>query len=370
MANDELDNTRKINPSGNENAFGNQPENKEDKNKTQPISIRKPKRWRMIVIGILSVLLLGAAGGGLGYMNGIQDRIAREKEEALTQAALQFQYGMQQFNAGNYELAKTHFEFVLTTYPEFPGITEKYTEVMVKLAETTGKVAQPQITPTPDNREAEELFNLAVQQVQAQQWAEAMNTLEALRNADYTYRTIDVDGLYFITLRYCGVNKMVIEGDLEEGLYLFSILAKYAPLDRDAVNYSSWARLYLTGASFWEVDWEQVVNYFSQLYAAFPNMHDGSGWTVTDRFMTGSEKYGDQLLEAGDPCGALTHYQNVLNISAIEAVQDKYNQAYTRCYPPTATPEPVIATPTPEELPPDEVIEPSATSTEAGQTEE
>lgn len=369
MANEELDMTRKMDASGGKGAFGTEPEPSQDKHKTQPIAVRKPRRWRMILIGVLSVLLLGAAGGGLGYLTGIQDRVSKEKEDALTQAALQYQYGMQQLNAGNYELARSHFEFVLTTYPEFPGITEKYTEVMVHLAETTGVVAMPQASPTPDTRQAEEIFNLAVQQVQSQQWAEAMDTLEALRNADYTYRTIDVDGLYFITLRYHGAQKLAVEGDLEEGLYLFSILGKYAPVDRDVVNYSSWARLYLTGASFWEVDWEQVVNYFGQLYASFPNMHDGSGWTAADRYMTGSESYGDQLLEAGDPCSALTQYENVLNISAIETVQNMYNEAFVKCYPPTATPVPVIVTPLPEETPPVETITPEPTNEITVETE-
>lgn len=306
------------------------------------------------------MLLLGAAGGGLGYLSGIQDRVSKEKEEALTQAAIQYQYGVQQMNAGNYELAKSHFEFVLTTYPEFPGIMEKYTEAMVLLSQATGVVEYPQTTPTPDTREAEELFNVAFQEVQAQQWAAAMDTLEALRNADYTYRTLEVDGLYFITLRYHAVQKMIVEGDLEEGLYLLSILGKYAPLDRDTVNYSGWARLYLTGASFWEVDWEQVVNFFSQLYAAFPNMHDGSGWSATDRYMAGLENYGDQLFDAGDPCGAVDQYQNILYISAIETVQNKYNDAFVKCYPPTATPAPIIITPTPEgTLPVDETVVPT-----------
>ena len=356
MTKEELDMTKKMSASG--NAPGGETGHQVDKSKTQPVKVKKPKRWRMILIGILAMVLMGAAGGGLGYLNGIQSRMTKEKEEVLTQAALQYQYGMQQMNVGNYELAISHFEFVLKTYPEFPEIREKYTEAMVRLAETTGVVAQPQTTPTPDTRQAEELFNLAVQQVQSQQWGEAMDTLEALRNADYTYRTIDVDGLYFITLRHRAIQKMIGEGDLEEGLYLLAILNKYAPLDRDTVNYSSWARLYLTGASFWEVDWEQVVNYFSQLYAAFPNMHDGSGWTAADRYMAGLESYGDHLLDEGDPCGAINQYQNILNISAIESVQNKYNEAFLECYPPTATPIPVVITPTPEVTPSTEAVTP------------
>jgi len=313
---------------------------------THPIKVR-PKRWKTVLLGLLLVLLLGGAGAGVGYWQGISQRMAKQNEVALTEAATQFQYGMQQLNSGNYELARTHFEFVLKTYPAFPGIQEKYTETMVKLAQSSAPTLAPEATPTVDTRGTEALFNQALQEVQSRQWTAAMQTLEALRNADVNYRTLEVDGLYFITLRHRAIEKIKDEGELEEGLYFLALTEKYAPLDHDAVNYSSWARLYLTGASFWEVDWEQVVYYFSQLYAAFPNMFDGSKWTATERFMKGSEAYADQLLAEKQYCEALQYYQYVLNISAIETVQDKYNQAFTRCYPPTPTPPPA-ATPTTE----------------------
>lgn len=317
---------------------------------TQSISVSTPKRGRVILFGILLILLLGAVGGGFGYFQGIRQRVSRQKEDILTQAALQFQYGEQQMAQGNYELAQKHFEYVLQNYPEFPGITEKYTEVMVRMSQDSQSTASPQTTPTVDNRGAEALFNQALQEVNSQQWASAINTLEALRNEDFNYRTLEVDGLYFIALRYRAVELIVNEGNLEEGLYFLALVEQYAPLDHDAVNYSNWARMYLTGASYWEVDWEQVVVFFSQLYAAFPYMHDGNGWTATDRFMVGSENYADQLAAANEHCAALPFYRNVLNISALEHVQDKYDDSYLECYPPTPIPQPT-ETPAPETSP-------------------
>ena len=53
-----------------------------------------------------------------------------------------------------------------------------------------------------------------------------------------------------------------------------AIVEKYMPLDHDSVNYAQWARLYLTGASFWDIDWSQVVNYLASFRAAFPYLHD------------------------------------------------------------------------------------------------
>jgi len=321
----------------------------------------KPKRWKLILLGILFVILFAAGGGALGYFSGIQQRLNQENEEVLTQAALHFQLGVQQLEAGNFELARVQLEYVLQIYPDFPGLQEKYTEVMVQLAEAPAAVPGTEATPTKDTRGAEALFNQAQQEVNGQQWAAAMQTLAQLRDEDYTYRTVDVDGMYFTTLRHRAIELIVNDGDLEEGLYLLALLEKYAPLDHDAVNYASWARLYLTGGSYWDIDWAQVVNYFGQLAAAFPYMHDGTGWTATDRFVKGSEFYGDQLVGEKKFCEAIEHYQTVLNYSAIEAVQDKYNSAYIKCYPPTPTPAPTATesleeptaepTPTPEGTP-------------------
>ena len=321
-------------------------------NDTQPVPVKekKPRRWRTAVLGILLVLLLGAAGGGLGYQRGIKDRLAKQNQQVLTDAATQFQYGVQQMVNGNYNLARTHFEYVFKIYPDFPGLTEKYTEVMVKLAESSMPTAQVMATPTRSNLNAEGLFNQATQEVQSMQWEAAMNTLEALRNEDTSYRTLDVDGLYYITLRFRAVDMIVKEGNLEEGLYLLSVVSRYAPLDHDAVNYSNWARLYLTGASYWEVDWEQVINYFSQLAPAFPNMHDGTGWTANDRFVKASEYYADQLAADGDHCNAIEYYQVAINVIPTEDLQDKYNFSYLKCYPPTAIPKPT-------EIPAQEITE-------------
>jgi hypothetical protein len=325
---------------------------------TQSIRI-KPKRWKLFLLGLLLVILFAAAGGGFGYLSGINQRLASEKEGLITQAALHYQYGIQQMEAGNYELARIQLEYVLQIYPEFPGITEKYTETMLKLGDSTTS-NDPTVAPTPtiDTRGAEALFAQATQEVQNQQWEAAIRSLEALRDEDYTYRTIEVDGLYYSSLRYRAIEYIVNDGNLEEGLYLLALLEKYAPLDHDAVNYANWARLYITGSSFWDINWAQVVNYFGQLSAAFPYMHDGTGWTATDRFVKGSEYYGDQLVSEGKHCDAITQYQNVLNYSALEYIQEKYNAAYLVCYPPTAIPLPT-ATAAPVIVPTDTVAPPA-----------
>ncbi|MDK2981430.1 MAG: hypothetical protein PWQ55_1777 [Chloroflexota bacterium] len=326
------------------------------------LTVKKPKMWRVIVFGILGVLLLAVIGGGLGYQRGINDRLNQQNEQLLSEAALQYQYGVQQMNAGNYELARTHFEYVLKVYPDFPGLTDKYTEVMVKIAQSSGPTATPALTPTPDNRDVETLFVQAQQEVQGQQWEAAINTLESLRNADYTYRTIEVDGLYYIALRYRAVQMILNEGNLEEGLYYLSVLEKYAPLDKEAVNYSTVARLYLTGASYWDLDWKQVVNYFSQLVAAMPGLYDGT-MTAGERYYYALIAYGDQLMEDGDECAAEDQYNQALTMTVTDELQSKYNKAYHICHPPTKTPTEVVVVDTPvPDVSPEPTIEPTVGS--------
>ena len=334
---------------------------------TQSIRV-KPKRWKLILFGLLLILLFAISGSGIGYFSGIQQRISQENEGVITQAALHFQYGIQALDADNYELARIQFEYVLQIYPDFPNIKEKYTEVMVKLASMSipdEQVIEP--TQTVDTRGPEALFSQALQATQTLQWPLAIQTLEALRTEDYTYRTVEVDGMYYTALRHRAVELIVNEGNLEEGLYFLALVEKYAPLDHEAVNYAVWARLYITGASFWDIDWSQVVNYFGQLAAAFPYMHDGTGWTATDRLVKGSEYYGDFLANEGKYCEALQQYQTVLNYSAIELVQEKFDQSHLKCYPPTAVPQPT-ETESPEQTPTEESTEepteePAATST-------
>lgn len=354
MAKDKKEDTQQIKLEPSSNSLSSDTQRlKTSKKKTR--EVKKPKLWRVILGGILISLLLGAGGGALGYRQGISDRLNAQNEEILGEAALQYQYGVQQMNNGNYELARTHFEYVLENYPQFPGLTEKYTEVMVQIAKSTKPTPTPAATPTPDSRGVETLFSQASQEVQSRQWAAALSSLEALRNTDYTYRTLEVDGLYYIALRFRAVEMILTEGNLEEGMYFLSVLEKYAPLDKDAVGYTNVVRLYLTGASYWELDWEKVVSYFEQLSASMPGLFDGT-MTASQRYYQALIYYGDQLMKEKQECSAENYYSIALSMSPTDTLQSKFNDAYKICHPPTKTPTEIVVVETevPTEEPPPE----------------
>ncbi|NPV56414.1 MAG: hypothetical protein HPY76_07070 [Anaerolineae bacterium] len=334
---------------------------------------KKPKRGRVVIFGILVVILLGVLGGLVGYRFAITDRQQNLQSQVALAAATQFQMGVQDLEAGRYEVARQRFEYVIRLDPQFPGAAEKLAEVMLKMAEQTTPTAAftPTFEPTstPDTRNEDEIFNQAQAFMRAGDWVNALITLDALRDTNLNYKTLQVDGMYYIALRYRGVDKILKEGNLEGGMYDLALTEKFGPLDKEADGYRTWARFYLTGASFWEVDWEKVVYYFSQVYPALPNLRDGSGWTTQERYRIALMNYGDKLFIAGDACGARDQYNLALTIGYDQVLVATATQAQLVCSPPTATPVPVTAEPTAAETTETEVT-PEETPSETPVTPE
>jgi len=299
----------------------------------------RPRYVRAVLMGLLLVLIAALISGSLGYYSGIKQRKAEEEKQRLTLATTHYKYGMEAMASGNYEVARIQFEYVIQIYPTFPDITEKYSEVLINLTKTQQTTAQATATPTRDIQGAQALFQQAQTDMANQEWCLAVDTLKSLRDEDVSYETLTVDGMIWASLRNCATYKITNEGDLEGGLYYLSLAQKFAPLDHDAVNYAAWARLYVTGASYWEVDWAQVVYYFSQTYAAFPYLHDTSGWTAIDRYRIGLREYGKYFMSIEEYCSAAEQLQLSLNIQYDEEVSNLLNEATVYCQGPTAEPQ-------------------------------
>jgi tetratricopeptide (TPR) repeat protein len=318
---------------------------------TEPIEIKtKPKRWIWILAGLAFVLVLGGLGAFIGYRVALEARMARQSDQVALLATTQFQLGLQDLEAKKFNTARQRFEYVIQLDPNFPGGKEKLAETMMQIAMvfTPTPAATPTIavTPTPDLRGAEELFNTAQQYLREKNWAATFDTLEALRTEDATYRTIEVDGMYYIALRFRGIDKIIMDGNLEGGIYDLALTERFGPLDKEADGYRNWARLYLTGASFWGVDWQRVVEAFMQIYPSLPNLRDGSGYTASERFRIASINYGDQLAAAGDYCGARDQYLGALALAQDTNLAPTATAVQLVCSPLTATPAPTALVPT------------------------
>jgi tetratricopeptide (TPR) repeat protein len=307
----------------------------------------KPRRqfpWRNL-LGLLLLIGLGLLGG---YASGMQARSGAASGQQSVYLQEQFELGLQDLEAGRYDLARQRFEEIIRRDPNYPGAQEKLTEALLKLSVTPTPLftPTPAVTATPDTRAAEAIYELARTQLAAQDWDAVITSLEELRRKDATYRVVDVDGMYYVALRGRGVDKILKEGQPEPGIYDLTLAEFFGPLDGYADGLRTGARLYLTAASFWEIDWANAVLYFAQVYQSWPGLWDSaSGMTTTERYRIALVKYADQLALAGDYCRAEEHYYLSLTIRDDANVAPTAFHVGDLCRPATATPQP---SPTPD----------------------
>jgi tetratricopeptide (TPR) repeat protein len=265
------------------------------------------------------------------------------------------------FERGQYEIARQHFEYILKIDPQNSAAADQLTQVILKmnqanLAPTERPTAT--LTPTLDTRDQEELFALAQAFRDQRNWDALLDTLDILRIHSPEYKAVEVDGLYYIAYRNRGMQRIQFEGNLEGGIFDLNRAELFGFLDVDAANYRNWASKYITGVSFWQVDWEQVVNYFGPLAISAPFLSDSSQFTAQDRLATAQVEVNLQVLaearakysqkrwcEAYDLYSEATQY-----VQLFESDLVKYEDAKNKCFGIEPTPEfTVTATPTPEQ---------------------
>ncbi len=323
--------------------------NKQNIEDTSPVDIRptaksKKRLFLKIIIGVFIVVAGLVIGAGAGYYRAIDLRQHNEASQRILTATTHFQRALEAEAAGNLNIARTQIEYVIQIDPNYPGAVEKLTEIMLAMgaAAIPTPIPTAAATPTPDNRGAEELFAQARQYLAESQWAAAVETLDNLRKLSREFRAIEVDGMYYVGLRYRGVNK-ILSGSLEEGIYDFALTERFGPLDNEANALRVNSRNYINGASYWALDWKQVIDIFSQVAAAVPNLRDASGWTANDRYRIANGRYADQLAGLGDYCSAEYYYAIAFTISEDQIMAPTATAVYDLCHPPaTATPVPVI----------------------------
>ena len=304
---------------------------------TQPnITVKRSGRGRALLFNAIGLIIILVVAILAGYGSGISTRTRNESSTNSQLISAQYDYALEDIELGRYDNARQRLEWIIDHDPTFPGAQEKLTEVLV-----LSNVPTPTVTvapsPTADFSGAEQAFTQAQQQVAAQDWLGAMDTLDKIRKLDATYKTSQVDGMYYFALRNYGYDLITRQGNLEGGIYHFTLAERFGPLDRDANALREGARYYLIGASFWELDWEQALFYFQQVYAGYPGLWDGTS-TVSERFYMASMRYGDQLVEQGLFCDAVPQYQNAQAIGGLDAqAQEGFERAFVECYPPTPT---------------------------------
>jgi tetratricopeptide (TPR) repeat protein len=296
-------------------------------------SRRNRRSWiLMSVIGILTLLVIAVMSAAGGMEAGRHDFQIAQATQRSAQVQEQYVLALEDLAAGRDENARQRFEWIIQVDPSFPGVPEQLADIMIRLSitATPTPAPTPTLTPTLDTRTRDELFQSARQLMASGNWSEAIDTLLKLRKEDPTFQPIEVDGWLYISLRYRGLDK-IKNADLEGGTYDLALAERFGPLDAEATNYRTWAELYVTGSSFWDVDWAQAVNYFSQLKLVAPYLMDGSGWTSLERYRLALTKYGDWLAMQGLWCEAEEQYQLALAERDDPSVQPTAVYAAEQC---------------------------------------
>jgi len=331
------------------------------KDETQPTLakpgvIKKFSGWWVLII-VLILLVLGVLGG---YGAGINRRYAAQNTQLVGQLQEQFQLGLQAMDANKLILAEKYFRYIIEQDSNFPGIQTAYSDLLIKMQVSPTPVFSPTpvVTPTPDLRGAEEIFKTAQQLLNSSDWDGAITNLDSLRKLAPSYRTVDIDGMYYMALRQRGVIKITAackDTNLEGGIYDLTLAEQFVGvgnLDSVAQSLRTYARLYVIGASFWDQDWVQAQKFFGQVKDGYPYMTDSSCIPASKRWYQATIKYAEQLLAAGDNCGASNQYASAFTVDNpfSPTVYPTATAVYRDCHsgdvhPPTATTTGITSTP-------------------------
>jgi tetratricopeptide (TPR) repeat protein len=318
-----------------------------------PESQSAPKKkfrinWRGFLLGALALIVLISLGTFGGYRQAINDRVDAQSAVVSQQLIEQYALALLDIESGRYSMAQQRLEFIIQNNPGFPQASQKLAEVMVMAAAQQAlptSTPPATITPTPDLSGAEEIYQRALQAVNSLDWPNALANLDTLRRKDPTYRTAEVDGMYYFSLRNYGYDLITKQGNLEGGMYQLALAERFGPLDSNANGLREGARLYVLGASFWDLDWKNAIFYFSQLYTGWPQMWDGT-MTASERYRIASLRYGDELFGREQWCPAYEQYQNAQKVGNLDdASAHNAYQAMMKCNPPAIVPTETLPAP-------------------------
>jgi tetratricopeptide (TPR) repeat protein len=300
-------------------------------------------RRRRFLTALLIYIAAMVVVGGLAYIQG--RNINTESETAAVTEALyeQFELGVADLEAGRFELARQRFEAIISYDPTYPGAEDMLVEALVfSNVPTITPTSLP--TATPDPSPPDQLLFQAEEAISGSDWDTAINKLLALRAKDPDYETTRVDGLMYIALRNRGM-ALISQGFMEEGLYNLSLAARFGPLDRDALFRETLARQYVLANSYIGLNWFRAAELFGPLCA------QGATLDSCPKYGDAAWRYGEQLWDAGDICGAAEYFTASLEAWPNDDLDEEKNDAVEACEdsrrpPPTATPE-FTPTPTP-----------------------
>ncbi len=303
----------------------------------------QPSSRRRLLISFLIYLVLILAVGIFAYLQGrqmLEDETVTQIQESLQE---QFELGVEDLEAGRYELARQRFESIIRIDPNYPEAEVRVVQAYVALNVPT-ITPTPKPTGTPDPSPPEDLFARAESALAEEQWSTVIELLLAVRGKDPTYRPVDVDGLMYLALRNRGMI-LITQGLMEEGLYNLSLAERFGPLDRDAMFRKTLAQQYLLANSYFGLNWLKAANLFRTL------CESGATLDSCPKYAEAAWKYGDLEWDAGNSCTAADFYISAYQANPNATLEPTAEHAEKVCATVTAPPPPPPATETPTPTP-------------------
>ena len=299
---------------------------------------RRRPRWPWItLLGILGLILAGVLAAYVGYQSGIQMRQEAAATQAAQQLQDQFNLAMQEIDSKQLYRAQQRLQYIIEHNPNFPGATDRLAEVMLQMNATATPAPVPTATGVPTALPAvaeddlQGFYNLSQQALANGDWNTAIDTALQLRQKDANFNPVLVDGILFMALRNRGIDKIGKQADLEGGMYDLSQAERFGPLDSEAQGYLNWSSLYITGASFWELDMCQAAQYFAQVAGSLPNLRDGSGISAGERYRQALSGCGTELMQKGTWCEARQQYEQALAYGSSPEIEAGLQEALVHC---------------------------------------
>ena len=312
---------------------------------TKPVTGLTRPRWFFWLAGLAvfgTMVLL--VGGLTGYASGLERRAAREALDAGGSLRDQFDLGVQDLLAGNYEIAKQRFEYILSIDPNYSGALEL-------LEDARRGLNQPTLTPSPTAVPTQEVTPSATLDLSSLDglvegaraanaqgnWDAAIEILVTLLGESPTHRRPEVNQLLYTALRNRGLDK-IFRGEREQGIYDLALAERITALDGQAQSWWTSAAFYSFANSYFGLDWGLSTQYFSQICAA-------GIWDGCFKYARSAWEYADLLFKDLDSCGSVIQYDASLRTADREDGPPTATQAFTICLTATAvtpTPSPTI----------------------------
>jgi tetratricopeptide (TPR) repeat protein len=283
---------------------------------------------------LFGIIVLGV-GGITGYASGLNERNSLSDSQSSLIIQEQFDLGVQDLLAGNFELARQRFAYIIEIEPENSAARELLGDALVALDQPT---PTPTLTPSPtldisptptfDLSSMDGLFGAAQAAHGSGDYDAAVEMLVTLLAEAPDFRRQEVDQLLFTVLRNRGLDK-IWRGNQEQGIYDLTLAERLFPLDNQASSWRTSAAFYLFANSYFGLDWALATEYFSQICKA-------AIWDACWKYSQAAWQYGNKLMEAEDPCGAVEQYDASLRTRDDDSKAPTATEAADICMTATA----------------------------------